>query len=43
MVGVFSGELFFGGEEDLGAVGGHAEEIDADVFAGGFIDGDFVL
>ena len=35
---VFAGEVFFGGEEDLGAVGGHAVEEDAFGGAGGEFD-----
>ena len=38
---VFAGEVLFGGEEDLGAVVGHADVVDGDVFAGDFALGDF--
>ena len=32
--GVFGGEVFFGGEEHLGAVGGHADVFDGGGFFG---------
>ena len=38
VVGVFVGEVFYGGEEDLGAVGGHPVEEDAVGGAGGEVD-----
>ena len=41
MAGVFSGELLFGGEVDLGAVGGHADVVNGDVFVGEFALADF--
>ena len=42
VVGVFAGEVFFGGEEDLGAVGGHADVVDGGGFVGGRAFGDLV-
>ena len=41
MIGVFCGEVFFGGEEDLGAVGCHANIVD--VVPGGDVVGDGVI
>ncbi len=35
---IFLGQVFFGGEEDLGAIGGHAVEEDACGGAGGEFD-----